>query len=154
MLAISLLVGVRVDVGGQTAGADSTAVPAVPAQTAKPRTASKPAKPRATRNNGTARGRSRVTPPSTRSAAPSRHRFAWAPMQGATGYDVEFFRDGTRVYVGHTTQPTIAIPGTWQYEGAARSFHAGEYGWYVWPVVDGARAARASVQTTISIAHG
>jgi vancomycin resistance protein YoaR len=72
---------------------------------------------------------------------------------GHTGYDVEFFRDGTRVYAGHTTQSTIEIPARWQYEGAAHSFHAGDYTWYVWPDVGGQRAARASVQTTVSIAH-
>jgi hypothetical protein len=152
VLAISLLVGVRVDVGGQTAGAESTAVPAAPTRVLKPKATKKPARVGATRHAGTAGSRRQATSPA-RSAAPSRHRFAWAPTEGAAGYDVEFFRDGARVYVGHTTQTTIEIPATWRYDGTAHSFRAGEYGWYVWPVIDGRRAARASVQTTVSIPH-
>jgi hypothetical protein len=58
------------------------------------------------------------------------------------------------VYIGRTTGRTIEIPARWQYEAALHSFHAGEYGWYVWPEVDGKRSSQASVQTTISIAHG
>jgi len=151
VLAISLLVGVRVDVGGQTAGADSTAVPAAPAQVAEPR-APRAARPEATRSARATKSSGRAGRPA-RSSAPTRHRFAWAPTDGAAGYDVEFFRDGARVYVGHTTQTTIEIPATWRYDGTAHSFRAGEYGWYVWPVINGRRAARASVQTSVSIPH-
>ena len=69
-------------------------------------------------------------------------------------YDVEFFRDGKRVYSGHTAGTTIEIPAHWTYEGATHEFHAGEYRWYVWPEISGRRSSTASVQTTISIAHG
>jgi hypothetical protein len=156
VLAISLIVGVRVDVSGQPAGADSTIggsaqkvaahAPSHRAPTKKTARRTAPSKPRAKTKTPT---RTHAAP-----ATPTRHRFAWAPTKGAAGYEVEFFRAGTRVYVGHTKDPTIEVPARWQYEGAQHSFRAGEYGWYVWPLVDGKRSPQASVQTTISIAHG
>jgi hypothetical protein len=153
VLAISLLVGVRLDVGGQPAGADSTAAPVAPTKVTQGKSPAKPTRTGAPHARSTKKRRAGAGRPSAPSA-PSHRRFAWAPTDGASGYDVEFFRDGARVYVGHTSQPAIDVPGTWRYDGAAHSFHAGEYSWYVWPEVAGRRSARASVQTTISIAHG
>jgi hypothetical protein len=158
--AISLLVGVRVDVSGQTAGADSTvragsSKPAVsrPEHKApKKATPKKAVRPPARRHAaGGVRNPARVR---AATPAPTQRRFAWAPSQGASGYDVEFFRDGERVYSGHTAGTTIEIPAHWRYQGATREFHAGEYRWYVWPEISGRRSSTASVQTTISIAHG
>jgi hypothetical protein len=168
--AISLLVGVRVDVSGQTAGADST-VRAGPSKAAVSRPAQKAPK-KATPKKATpkkATPKKAVRPPARRHAAggvqnparlraatpaPTQRRFAWAPSQGASGYDVEFFRDGKRVYSGHTAGTTIEIPAHWTYQGATHEFHAGDYRWYVWPKISGRRSSTASVQTTISIAHG
>jgi hypothetical protein len=82
-----------------------------------------------------------------------RRRFAWAPTQGAAGYAVEFFRGGTRVYVGHSAKPTIEIPPRWRYRGTQRSFRTGEYNWYVWPEIGGRRSVHASVQATLTIPH-
>ena len=152
VLAISLLIGVRVDVGGQPAGADSTIGQGAPKSSAHA-----PPQRAAAKKAGRPAARSRTKAPAHKRAAattPTRHRFAWAPTKGASGYEVEFFVKGARVYAGHTTAPTIEIPAHWQYEGAQHSFHAGEYGWYVWPEVGGKRSSQASVQSTISIARG
>jgi hypothetical protein len=79
------------------------------------------------------------TPESPRGA----RRFAWAPVENADGYHVALFRGSNRVFAKRTTRPelTARVP-------------AGEYRWYVWPVVDGRRATSAIVQTNLVIPAG
>ena len=103
-----------------------------------------------------------VTPAPAKSSPRNREKqeataarsFAWAPTEGASGYYVEFFRGGTRVYAGETTGATVEVPARWRYLGVARSFRPGTYRWYVWPIVGELRAVRAAVQTTVSIPRG
>lgn len=92
--------------------------------------------------------------PSRPEPGPTTRRFAWAPTKGASGYHVELFRGAERVYARTTTRPTLEIPARWRYAGAERSLRSGTYKWYVWPIVDGQRVARAAVQTTLSIPRG
>ncbi len=143
MLAL-LFFDVRVEIGEPPASAEPEAVessvPAVPSAPAvkkpAPTTTPKPkprTKPRATAPDSAGR------------------RFAWAPTVGASAYHVEFFRGPTLVFARETTRPELEIPARWSHEGVERSFRAGEYRWYVWPVIGGKRATRAAVQTTVSI---
>ena len=86
-----------------------------------------------------------------RPPAPKERRFAWAASPRASGYHVEFFRGGRRVFARDTANPEVVVPARWTYQGSMRSFHAGEYRWYVWPIVAGLRQSRAAVQATLNI---
>jgi hypothetical protein len=86
-----------------------------------------------------------------RPSAPTERRFAWSASPRATGYHVEFFRGGRRVFARDTATPEVVMPARWTYQGSTRSFHAGEYRWYVWPVVAGLRQSPAAVQATLTI---
>jgi hypothetical protein len=142
--AVSLLVGVRVDVKGEPAGAVSTEAASPLPKPVQKGNAKRPSTASTKRGRATAPGRAKVQ-------ASARRRFAWAPTAGASGYHVEFFRGGERVFSGDTAGTTIDIPVRWRYRGVAHAFQSGDYRWYVWPEFDGRRSAHASVQTTISI---
>jgi hypothetical protein len=136
MLAL-LLFDVRVEVGERPAAADSNSsrvrvhntAPTMPTPASAPR-------PRA-HVHAKARAADR--------------RFAWAPVEGASGYHVEFFRGTTRVFAKETTRPLLNVPAAWTFEGTKRTLSPGTYGWYVWPIVGGRRQSQAVVQTTVSI---
>jgi hypothetical protein len=91
------------------------------------------------------------TPAKKAQSPPTERRFVWARTPKATGYHVEFFRHGRRVFVRDTTAPEVVVPARWIYAGRRRSLLQGQYTWYVWPVVGGRRAATAAVQATVSI---
>ena len=139
-----LLFDVRVDVGKQRASAETQAInPASAKPPSRRSRSSKPDKPPAT----TAR------PRRTRSK-PTGQRFAWAPVAGATGYSIEFFRGANRVFAHKTRRPALTVPARWSYGGTSRTFQPGEYRWYVWPIVGELRSTRASVQSTVLIPPG
>jgi len=89
-------------------------------------------------------GSSVRTPPQSR-------RFAWAPVDNASGYHVEFFRGSSRVLARNTHQSQITIPAEWGFDGRRESLVPGEYRWYVWPIISGRRAARAIVQAELAV---
>ena len=80
------------------------------------------------------------------SAPEATRRFAWAPVAGATGYHVKFFRRDSLVFAADTTGPGITIPAQRGFAERLHSLGSQEYRWYVWPIVAGRRAAEAVVQ--------
>jgi hypothetical protein len=86
----------------------------------------------------------------TRPATTAR-RFAWAPVDDATAYQVELFLDGARVFAKSTTDAHVEIPEAWQYEGRRHELDSATYDWYVWPVVAGRRSPTAVVQATLVV---
>jgi hypothetical protein len=88
--------------------------------------------------------------PSTGAAAGAR-RFAWPPVVGATGYHVELFKGSALVFRAETKKPEIVIRSRWRFGGRLRTLEAGAYRWYVWPLVDGQRAAKAIVQAKLVV---
>ena len=102
------------DVLGTTAA--GTTRPKPPAATTAPRTTSAP--PAAT------------TRPATTAAAPPGFRptrdWAWAPVQGADYYEVEFTRAGALLYRASPSQPRLTLPDS-------VVFRPGEYRWIVRP---------------------
>jgi hypothetical protein len=93
-----------------------------------------------------------VPRPSKTPSKPIERRFVWAAAPNASGYHVEFFRASRRVFVRDTVEPEVVVPASWTYAGRRRTLRAGEYTWYVWPIVRGRRAPGATVQATVSIA--
>jgi hypothetical protein len=74
-------------------------------------------------------------------------RFTWAPVSGATAYDVAFYRGTVPVFNARTQAPTIAI----RVRGAASRLPPGTYRWYVWPVRRGKVDRVAVVNSTLVI---
>jgi hypothetical protein len=150
VLMTALLVGVRIDLHGSPAGADTTQIGEPPAITspetrptrpvAEPR---KPATPR-TRPN-------RKAAPSKPKGVEGPRRFAWAPVAGSSGYHVEFFRGSSLIYSADTKSPGVSIPASWRLGGRRQTLAPGEYRWYVWALRSGRRAAGAVVQATLVI---
>jgi hypothetical protein len=77
--------------------------------------------------------------------------FAWAPVAGATGYHVELFRVGKRIFAVDTQRPNALIPARWTFDGRRYRLAPAEYRWYVWPIVAGKRKARAVVQARLVV---
>jgi hypothetical protein len=94
-----------------------------------------------------------VPPARTRSPSTgaSTRRFAWPPVLGATGYHVELFKGSALVFRKQTTKAEILIPRRWRFDGRLHRLEPGEYRWYVWPLVDGQRAAKAIVQAKLVV---
>jgi hypothetical protein len=168
-LVAALLVGVRVDLGGSPAGADTAAIGQVPEtavdlQRPNPQESAKPKRTNLQRPNTQASAkpaRTKKTPvektqrkPVTGSIPTSRatpRRFAWAPVSGASGYHIEFFRGSSLVFSADSTRPEVSIPVYWGFRGKREALSPGEYRWYVWPLISGKRAAGAIVQAKLEI---
>jgi hypothetical protein len=159
-------------------GSSARLEPAAPATTARPaatRTTATAAPPPTTtsRATGTAAAPTNTTParrtrPSApitrprasqpRRAAPaataSRRTFVWAPARGARGYEVEFFRGNSRVFVARTQRARLSLPSRWRYRGRAVRLTPGAYRWQVWALRrQGSRVVRgkAIVQARLVI---
>ena len=85
------------------------------------------------RQGGATTPNPRRSPRPTLAATAPAQTFVWLPAQGATRYQVEFFRDGRRVFLGFTSRPRLVTPGSWLYRGRMMRFHAGLYLWTVRP---------------------
>jgi hypothetical protein len=74
---------------------------------------------------------STVSPPSTA-------RLWWPAANGITGYSVELYRDGVRVFVSRTSTNGVAIPETWTAGGRKLRRDPGDT-LYIWPLRAGKR---------------
>lgn len=92
-----------------------------------------------------------VSPAASRSTG---RNFAWAPVRGASEYDVEIRRNSGVVYTATTSAPHVTVPAQWVRAGRKLELSPGTYSWYVWPVLtDGSRRRRgaAVVATTFVV---
>jgi len=143
-LVAALLVGIRVDLRGANAGAETTApAPATSAPTTPPPATTGPVV--TTPKVHTTSGRSRP------SHDPVPRRFAWAPSPGASGYHVEVFRGSERVFAADAKRPTVVIPESWTFDETSQKLEPGDYRWYVWPVNSAGRAAQAIVRARLVV---
>lgn len=152
LLVAALMLGVRVDMRGNPAGADTTDVVetlslVVPAHSPPISVPSRPRRGEKPKPSGS-RGES---PPRTGRVP---RRFAWAPTPGASAYHVELFRGSSKVYEADAKRPAITIPARWVFDRRRQSLEPGDYRWYVWPVVAGRRVARGIVQARLAIPPG
>jgi hypothetical protein len=63
----------------------------------------------------------------------------WAAIPGATYYNVQLWRNATKIHSTWPIKTRLALPLRWKYDGHRRSLSPGTYRWYVWPGL-GARA--------------
>jgi hypothetical protein len=78
-------------------------------------------------------------------------RFAWAPVAGASGYEIQFFRGERQVLRRRLTATTFELPRRWRHAGHWASLVPGSYRWYVWAVRGGQRDDRAVIQSRMSV---
>jgi hypothetical protein len=85
-------------------------------------------------------------------SGPSGRNFAWAPVKGASEYDVEIRRNGEVVYTAKTSVSHVRVPVQWERGGLKLTLSPGAYQWYVWPLLGaGGRRGAAVVATTFLI---
>jgi len=145
-LVAGLLLGVNVDFRGNPAGAsDTEPAPTGDSVSVGPTRDSAREVP--------ASGRRPDVKPTVRPSAreSGARQFAWAPVPGASGYHVEFFRGSVQVYSGETRRPELALTSSWRFAGRSFRFTQGTYRWYAWPVVSGVRQSQATVQANLVI---
>ena len=122
-----------------------------PAGTPKKTTSKQPvrnAKP-ATKPKTSAKASPKTAGPAT--APTATRRFAWAPVDGATGYHVELFRGADRVLAQDTKEPVLELGSTWRYQGREMHLTPGTYRWYVWPITQDGLASQAIVQARLPV---
>ncbi len=131
-----LLSDVRVELGHPSEAADRNAERADRVMPVRP---SKP------------RSRDSQRPVSQAPSAATVRRFAWAPADGASGYRFELFRGSSMIFTAETSRPELLLPASWRIAGERQTLRGGEYRWYVWPLVAGARSPAAIVQASLVI---
>jgi hypothetical protein len=94
-----------------------------------------------------------LRPPVAGRSAPSGPsvRFAWAPVGGATSYEVEVYHHNVRAYAGSTSQSSIEIPESSSRPALPNTLSPGRYRWYVWPVRAGKRDPVAIVSAQLLV---
>ena len=160
-IASALLVGVRIDLSGQPAGADSSVIsvppigqPGVRANPSKPVAKPKPRRttpaPRRKHPTHSSRHRSTAPKPKLHNAAQGR-RFVWAPAPRASSYRVQFFRGSILVFEATTKKPEVTLPARWILRGVRRALTPGTYRWNVWPITPSGQRSKAIVQAELSV---
>jgi hypothetical protein len=89
--------------------------------------------------------------PSQKRGGESGERFAWAPVDGATGYHVELFSGSSLVFATETRDAQMVLPRTWTYKGKPHRLRPGEYQWLVWAKDGTVRRSRAVVQAQLVV---
>jgi hypothetical protein len=90
-----------------------------------------------------------TTPKKAASSAPGTFRLAWAPVAGASAYEVALYRSKRRVFEQQTGKPELLI--STGASGGAQVVAAGRYRWYVWPVRHGVRDTVAVVRSQLVV---
>jgi hypothetical protein len=67
---------------------------------------------------------------------------AWAPVKGASYYNVQIYRGARKVLSTWPRHPRLRLPRTWTYAGKDQRLAPGRYRWYVWPGRGSIKAAR------------
>lgn len=67
---------------------------------------------------------------------------AWTASAGATYYNVQLFRNGTKVLSTWPVRAQFRLPGSWTFAGRHYRLQRGSYKWYVWPGIGPRAKAR------------
>jgi hypothetical protein len=67
---------------------------------------------------------------------------AWAPVRGASYYNVQIYRGARKVMSTWPTEPRLKLHRAWMYQGKKQRLATGRYRWYVWPGRGPLKAAR------------
>jgi len=58
---------------------------------------------------------------------------AWSTLPDATYYNVQLWRNGTKILSAWPTKARLTLRRQWRYGGSRRSLSPSTYRWYVWP---------------------
>ena len=86
-------------------------------------------------------------------SGPSARNFAWAPVQGASEYDVEIRRNGKVLYAATTSVPHVKVPAQWERGRRKLTLSPGAYQWYVWPILGASGRRGAALVATTFVIH-
>jgi len=150
LIAVMLL-GLRADVTGDPGGANTPVLEGIDAPIIPVSTPAVPAPVPAVPKTQIGRTSSRPSPRLPADPRPRLQRFAWAPVVGASSYEVELFRGSSKVFEADTRRPVLTIPARWIFEQKRQTLRPGTYRWYVWPVSSGTRATTAVVQAMLTV---
>jgi hypothetical protein len=73
-----------------------------------------------------------LTAPAPGASVKGAPRLSWAPVSGATYYNVQLARGGT-IFSAWPNGTSLKLPRSWVYHGHRHHLHRGVYRWYVWP---------------------
>ena len=57
----------------------------------------------------------------------------WRPVEDATYYNVQLFRNGKKVLTAWPRSRSLRLSSSWRFEGRTLRLSPGRYRWYVWP---------------------
>jgi hypothetical protein len=66
----------------------------------------------------------------------------WAPVKGASYYNVQIYRGARKVLSTWPRRPRLRLQRAWTYAGKRQRLAPGHYRWYVWPGRGSIKAAR------------
>jgi hypothetical protein len=87
----------------------------------------------------TTQGRSALYSPAASAVVRRPPVLRWRAVPGARFYNVQLYRNGTKVLSTWPRQPSLQLKAAWRYAGRRQRLSPGTYQWYVW----GARGTRA-----------
>jgi hypothetical protein len=76
----------------------------------------------------------------------------WARVAGVSSYDFELVRNGSQIYAASSSSPNVDVPRSWTHRGMRFSIQPEDQA-FVWPVIDGRRAAEPVVSGTLAFDH-
>jgi hypothetical protein len=71
--------------------------------------------------------------PAKRATVAGPPRLTWTPVRGARYYNVQLFRNGTKILSKWPRQASLQLKPKWRFHGRRYRLKPGEYRWYVWP---------------------
>jgi len=71
--------------------------------------------------------------PAKRATVSGHPRLTWTPVRGARYYNVQLFRNGTKILSRWPRQASLQLKPKWRFHGRRYRLKPGEYRWYVWP---------------------
>jgi len=74
---------------------------------------------------------------------------AWTRVAGVSSYHIELVRNGSRIYAASSSSTNVDVPRSWTHRGKRFSIQPEDQA-FVWPVVDGRRAADPVVNGTLA----
>jgi hypothetical protein len=60
-------------------------------------------------------------------------RFRWAPLRGASYFNLQLFRGRTKLLSAWPRFARLKLPARWRYDERLWRLEPGVYTWYVWP---------------------
>lgn len=74
----------------------------------------------------------------------------WGRAPSASSYDIELVRGHSRIFAARSRSSQVIVPRSWRHGGVTFGIRPEDQA-YVWPIIDGRRAARPVVNGTLAL---